>query len=417
MPGVTEMRPRALGTRASRRANPLAEWLLAEGRNVAETPELLGELYRRAVAGGLPLWRVQLTMLTLHPQLVGTRYTWRRDAGKVEASPIAHGTQNTKEYRSSPYAGIYEGAGGIRRRLDVPGAKLDFPILKQIRAEGATDYVAMPFTFSDGQINVVTIACDRPGGFATDELKQMSEILPVLACVLETHALRRTAATLLETYLGKHTGERVLQGLIKRGDGEDISAVIWFSDLRDSTVMADTISRQAFLGILNSFFDCVAGAVLDHGGEVLRFVGDAVLAIFPTGESLAANTDRPRKCCSTEDACHAALAAAIDAEVRIHALNGARAGRGEAALRFGLALHEGDVTYGNVGVPERLEFTVIGAAANEAARLQDLCKTLDRSLLISARFKRCFPGKLISQGFHALRGVGAPQEVFALPAD
>ncbi|MDP7668379.1 MAG: adenylate/guanylate cyclase domain-containing protein [Rhodospirillales bacterium] len=406
-----------MGARVSRRANPLAEWLLAEGRNVAETPELLGELYRRAVAGGISLWRVQLVILTLHPQLVGTRYTWRRDADAVEASPIPHGSQDTKEYRASPYAGIFEGAGGIRRRLDVPGAKLDFPILEEIRAEGATDYVAMPFAFSDGQINVVTFACNRPGGFATDELTQISEMLPVLACVLETHALHRTAATLLHTYLGKHTGERVLNGLIKRGDGEDISAVIWFSDLRDSTVMADTMSRQAFLGILNSFFDCLAGAVLDHGGEVLRFVGDAVLAIFPTGEASAAITERARNCCSTEDACHAALAAAIDAEARIHALNGARAGRGEPALRFGLALHEGDVTYGNVGIPERLEFTVISAAANEAARLQDLCKTLDHSLLISAQFKRCFPGKLVSLGFHALRGVGTPQEVFTLPAD
>jgi adenylate cyclase len=176
--------------------------------------------------------------------------------------------------------------------------------------------------------------------------------------------------------------------------------------------MADSMSRASFLKILNDFFDCTAGAVLDHGGEVLRFIGDAVLAIFPIG---APGQCDGRRCCDTEAACHAALTAAKDAQGRMAKLNQTRKREGERPLGFGLALHMGDVTYGNIGVAERLEFTVIGAAANEAARLEGLCKTLDRSVLISGEFKRCFPGELVSLGLHTLRGVRSSQEVFALP--
>jgi adenylate cyclase len=242
----------------------------------------------------------------------------------------------------------------------------------------------------------------------------MKKLVVVLARLLEVHTVRRTARNLLETYLGKHTGERVLCGLVRRGDGEDIHAVIWFCDLRDSTPMADSMPRMAFLSVLNDFFDCMAGAVLDHGGEVLRYIGDAALAIFPTGTS---SCGVRRACCDTATACHAALEAAQDAQARMKVLNQKRAQSGEPPLRYGLALHMGDVTYGNIGVPERLEFTVIGAAANEAARMEGLCKTLNQPLLISSEFRRCFPGEVVSLGFHTLRGVNAPEEIFTLPAN
>jgi adenylate cyclase len=270
----------------------------------------------------------------------------------------------------------------------------------------------MPLVFSDGETHVITFETDRRGGFTDAELCVMRDVVRVLARLLETHAVRRAAKTLLETYLGKHTGARVLQGLVKRGDGEDIHAVIWFCDLRDSTPLADSMPRTAFLGVLNDFFDCMAGAVLDHGGEVLRFIGDAALAIFPTGTS---SCGVRRECCATATACHAALEAAQDAQARMTVLNRKRARSGEPPLRYGLALHMGDVTYGNIGVPGRLEFTVIGAAANEAARMEGLCKTLNQPLLISSEFRRCFPGKVVSLGFHTLRGVSDPEEIFTLP--
>ncbi len=269
----------------------------------------------------------------------------------------------------------------------------------------------MPLIFSDGQINAITFAADCPGGFTDGELAGLSKMLPDLTHLFELHAARQTARNLLETYLGKNTGKRVLEGKVRRGDGEDIHAVIWFCDLRDSTPLAESMPREVFLKILNDFFDCMAGAVLDHGGEVLRFIGDAALAIFPTGETKPSVRQR---CHSSHQACDDALAAAIDAQGRMAELNRARISEAEPPLEFGIGLHIGGLTYGNIGVPERLEFTVIGAAANEAARLEGLCKVLKTSVLISEDFRRCFSGDLESMGLHSMRGIDGEREIFTL---
>ena len=201
---------------------------------------------------------------------------------------------------------------------------------------------------------------------------------------MEVHALRRTAKTVLETYLGRLTGERVLNGLIHRGDGEDIHAVLWLCDLRGSTTLADKLPRRAFLELLNDYFECMAGAVLAHRGEVLKFIGDAMLAIFPIG----AITDHPERCPEHARACADAIAAAREAIRRMAELNLRRRERREQPLRFGIALHLGDVMFGNVGAPGRLDFTVIGPAVNEAARLEAMCKTLSQPLVISAEVAR-----------------------------
>ncbi len=216
---------------------------------------------------------------------------------------------------------------------------------------------------------------------------------------------------LLKTYLGQCTGERVLAGRTKRGEGEKIHGVIWLCDLRESTRLAESIPVEDFFRTLNEFFDCTAGAVLDHGGEILSYIGDAVFAIFPIG-----GTERPlvEACFREEGACGAAMAAARDARARVDALNQRRESRGEPPLAFGLALHVGDVMYGNLGVPERMQFTVIGAAANEAARLAGMCRDLDRWVLVSSAFPRCFPDQMVSLGHHVMRGVDTPEESFTL---
>ena len=392
--------------------NPFVEWLAGEGWDITEPKELIRRLSELMVDEGIPLFRVRVIIRTLHPQVIGTTYAWNRAGGEVETFSPPHSVVHSEAFLNSPYAAIFEGAGGIRRRLDIPDARLDYPILEELQGEGATDYVALPLVFSDGQINAITISGDRPGGFTSQELARMYDTLPILARRFELYSVRHTAKTPLDTYLGEHTGERVLNGLIKRGDSEDIHAVIWFCDLRDSTALAESMSRREFLELLNDFYDCMAGAVLDHGGEVLRFIGDAALAIFPTDVS-SAGVDRG--CCTNEEACGHALEAARDARGRIQALNETRAAQGKPALRFGLGLHMGEVTYGNIGVPGRLEFTVIGAAANEAARLEDLTKTLDQPILISAEFMQCHPGELTSLGFFELRGVNGRRQVFTLP--
>ncbi len=405
-----EAAPPAAAVAGAAAANPWIDWLLAEGWHMTDPEALVRGLIDHMVARDLPLHRFRVTIRTLHPQVIGITYTWEKKTGALEVTTPSHDILSTPQYLDSPYAPIFEGAGAIRRRLDIPDLVLDFPILEDLHAEGATDYVAVPMLFSDGQINAITLAADRPGGFTGAELQDVYDMLPVLARIFEVHAMRRTARTILETYLGHNAGERVLEGRIRRGDGDDIHAVIWFCDLRGSTPLADSMSREAFLEVLNEFFECMAGAVLDAGGEVLRFIGDAVLAIFP----IDSRTDFPEFCPEHMGACRRAVAAARDAMGRIDTLNTRRAEAGQPPLGYGIALHLGDVTYGNIGVPQRLEFTVVGAAANLAARLQDLCKVLDRSLLLSAEFARVLKEPWVPLGRHALRGVGDPVEVFTV---
>lgn len=394
---------------ASRSAGALIDWLLTEGWDIADPKDLVARLALRMTSIAIPLYRLRVTLRLLHPQFLGTTYTWVRGRDEVEEFLPPHEMLTQDNYLQSPFAAIFEGAGGIRRRLDLPDVPLDYPILADLRSEGATDYVAMPMVFSDGRINAITLAADRPGGFSSAELSMINGMLPVLSRLLEVHALRRTTLTILDTYLGRHAGSRVLQGSIKRGDGEVIHAVIWFSDLRGSTSLADRLPREEFLALLNDYFEGMAGAVLDHEGEVLRFIGDAALAIFPIGTV----TDRPERCPHHIRACKEAIAAARDAEQRIAAVNHRRAQAGGPLIRFGIGLHLGDVLYGNIGTPQRLEFSVIGAAANEAARIEALCKLLHRPLLISETVARVVPDGLTSCGVHALRGVGEPLEIYA----
>jgi class 3 adenylate cyclase/uncharacterized protein (DUF427 family) len=383
--------------------NIFSDWLLSDAWNAASVRELVIQLSHCLFASGVPILRLQLLIRTLHPELFATGYTWWRDTDAVEIFSAPHDVLETRELRESPYMPILDGAGGVRRSLEGPDPQFDFPVLEELHARGATDYVAMPLLFSDGQINIITLVSDRSGGFSTEELGQFYEILPVLSRLFEVHALRRTAITLLDTYLGKHSGQRVLEGSIKRGDGENIHAVIWFCDLRDSTALTEALAREDYLAMLNRFFDCMAGAVLDHGGEVLKFIGDAILAIFPIEDP------------ESPEAAEHAIDAAQDVQREIALINQQRAERGEKAIGFGIGMHIGNLMYGNIGTPGRLDFTVIGSAVNETSRIEGMCKALNQDILLSAEFARHFPTRLVSLGEHTLRGVSTPQELFTLP--
>ena len=280
-------------------------------------------------------------------------------------------------------------------------------MLEDLAQQGATDYAAMPMRFSDGQINILTLVSDGEGGFSTDDLGPLHEMLPLLSAIFEVYSQRRLSGALLDTYLGAQTGMRVLEGKIRRGDGETIHAVIWFSDLRDSTRLTEALGRGAYLALLNDYFDCMAGAVLAHRGEVLKYIGDAVMAIFPVAD---ADSAHPMAAID-------ALAAARDAAARIDRLNAGRAERREERIGFGIALHRGEFTYGNIGTPRRLDFTVIGGAANEAARIEALTKELGERVLVSGPVAESVSEPLRSVGRHTLRGVGAEMELFGLPSD
>lgn len=381
-------------------ANPLAAWLVKDAWKASSSDELAEQFFVFLRGAGYPVARGTIIIPTLHPQTYATVFVWRADTPGVRVVYESHDLLRQPRFADSPFVPIIGGAGGVRRRLEDAGATLDFPILRDLHAEGATDYVAVPFRFSDGQINVMSLTSFTPGGFSAAQLGQLYEIMPMLGRVFEVHAQRRVSIVLLETYLGRHTGRRVLDGLVKLGDGEHIPAVIWFCDLRDSTSISERMEREAYLRHLNRFFYCMAGAVIESGGEVLRYIGDAVLAIFPTAAG-------------TPQACTQAIAAARLAGERVAAVN---VEHPEAPpLRYGIGLHLGTVTYGNIGIPQRLEFTVIGPAANEAARIESISKDLGKMVVASGAFAAAYPGALAPLGRHRLKGVKDEHELFTLP--
>lgn len=398
--------------RSSTYSNPLIEWLLNEAWDTKSEAELVHKFSRCLVNAGIPIWRFFITIPTLHPLLTGVSYSWYKDKDEVETRLVEHSVIQSDVYLNSPIRSIFEGAGGIRRHLDTEDAQFDFPILQELKNKGATDYVAMPLTFSNGQINVISFTSDRAGGFNIQELGHLNEIMPLLSRLFEVHSARYIAASLLTTYLGEYTGKQVLDGKIKRGDGEIIYAVIWFCDLRQSSLMAESMSQKEFLGTLNDFFDCMGGAIINHGGEVLRFIGDAALAIFPIG-------NRSDDCCGNLDAeikqaGQKAINAVEQAQQDMALLNAQRQKNNRPALRYGVGLNLGEVTYGNIGTSSRLEFTVIGSAANEAAKMESLCKQLNKSILISDSLAKHFPDKMTSLGKFDLSGIKEKRELYIL---
>jgi adenylate cyclase len=377
---------------------PLIEWLLGP-RAPGRTPEeSFGDLCRALLERGVAIYRVGLFVRTLHPNVAGRAFFWREDRDSVEVDSADHSWFGTEDHLKSPIHAVWTTNAETRRRLADPACPMDYPVLTDLREEGATDYLAVPLRFLSGEIHVASFASRRPGGFRDAELSALRKVLPYFTRVVEIYGLMRKARNILDAYLGPSAGAKVLAGQIKRGDGEDIHAVIWFCDLRDSAALADSMSRRDFLALLNEYFESTLGPVLERKGEVLRFIGDAALAIFPID-------GRPAQ------ACAAAVEAARDALTRMEKANKKR----PLPLRFGIGLHLGELTYGNIGTPGRIEFTVIGAAANEAARIEGLCKRLEVDLLVSEDVARVLPMRWRSMGSHTLRGVGDKMELFTLP--
>ncbi|HEY8250144.1 MAG TPA: adenylate/guanylate cyclase domain-containing protein [Burkholderiales bacterium] len=376
---------------------PVIDWLVEGARPARRPQDVLVDTCQRTVSAGLPLYRVGVFVRTLHPNVLGRAFIWQADTGAVEISEAAHDLLESETFLKSPIRVVFTEHVEVRRRLADPACPMDFPILEDLRKEGATDFVAAPLRFVNGEVHAASFATRRAGGFRDAELAALRRLLAPFTRMVEIYGNMQKARNILDAYLGRGAGEKVLAGQIKRGDGQDIDAVIWFCDLRDSAALADSMSRREFLALLNEYFECVLGPVLERQGEVLRFIGDAALAIFPVN-------GRPA------EACAKALAAAQEAFARMDKLNKKR----HSPLRFGIGLHLGELTYGNVGTPSRIEFTVVGAAANEAARIESLCKQLGVDLLVSERVARALPGPWKSLGSHTLRGVGDKMELFTL---
>ena len=385
-----------LNAMPSREIGAVVDWLIDGARSAPLPQQVLAQLSDRLVACGIPLWRVAVFVRTLHPQVMGRRFLWRPGA-EVETSDAPFELLETELFRDSPIARVYRTGEAIRRKIADPDCPNDFPVLADLRAEEVTDYLASPLVFSNGDIHAVTCTTRQPGGFTDAQITGLEAIMTPLARVAEIRALRRMASVLLDTYVGHDAGERILAGHIRRGDIEEIHAAIWLSDMRGFTTLADRQPPRVLIDLLNRYFDCQVPVILDHGAEVLKFMGDGLLAIFAiTGDET--------------EVCKRALAAARRVQTNIAELSRSAM----PGLRFGLALHIGDVLYGNIGSGSRLDFTCIGPAVNFAARIEKLTGEVGREILASGEFARHCRGEFTALGEFTLSGFSATQQVFGL---
>ena len=387
------------------KAAPVIQWMLKDGRVTVHNMSDFGDrLCTRISDAGIPIARAFCGVRTLHPLVAATAYIWHRDRG-TERLTATWEQAESPEFLDNPLAKVGESDVPIRQRLVVPDDELDFEIFRQFKQEGMTDYLALPLVFSDGRRNPMSFQSDAPAGFEDADIDALHEIVDMMAPIVETESAYRIARQVLRTYVGRRTGDRVLSGAITRGSGETIEAVIWYCDLRGFTSLTDNLPSDQLLALLNDYFEIMAGAVTEAGGEVLKFIGDAMLAIW----ALSADDREEAASCAN------ALAAARAARERLDARNAERRAAGLPEIQYGLALHLGQVHYGNIGAPDRLDFTVIGPAVNHAARLEKLGSDLGHPITASASVAAAAPDTLQSLGAHRLRGVAEPQEVFALP--
>lgn len=406
---VTLVRRSSLGTAAARGTSNFAaieSWLLHEAALERDMLLFVESFIWRLVAAGAPVERMSLHLGTLHPQLIGFAWNWNSIDGFCDEVKVDERATQSDSFRRNPLFRIYNSGETIRRDPRHADAQAEFPLMAELAALGITDYVALPLSGA-GYRNAITLATRHPDGFTEADIRLLKPVISLFALHMERHSALRISDNALSAYLGLGPASKVLAGSIKRGAGEAIRAVIWVSDLRGFTDLSDRLSGSDMLALLNAYFEVMAGAVLSQGGEVLKFIGDGLLAVFPLSAPGQATS-----------AARAALAAARVAMAGLEALNSNPPGTlaatdGWQPLRAGIALHEGEVFFGNIGAPERLDFTVIGSAVNEASRVEALQKTLKRNILLTEAVARHLDVPLDFLGEHSLRGVATPLAIYS----
>ena len=379
----------------------IAAWLIGPARLIGSASQAFDEYAWRLHAAGLPVLRVTMHCGTLHPQFLGSAYVWWRTTAQTQEIMVVHEVVDVVPYEENLVARVRNGGETVRRRLVGPDAKLDFPILHDVKDQGGVEYFAFPVPSVYGR-HMVSYTTDRPGGFSDEEIAQLRAVSDRLAILADTHIQRQIAENVLIAYLGPQSGPMVLAGKIRRGTGDTINAVLWSSDVRSFTAFSDRVPGQQVIAKLDQIFDAQARAIAKHGGEILKFIGDGLLAIFPV--------DVPDQ---AAQAAAEALSAAGEAIESVQAL-GPHA-PGEAPLKMVIALHYGSAIYGNIGAADRLDFTVIGPDVNLVSRIEAVAKSLDLPLLVSDDFARAYGGSLRSLGEHKLRGLEQPHELFTVP--
>lgn len=391
----------------------LSTWLVKKGLAGLSEPDMLAEFCVRCRAFGLELSRGLVIVDTLHPIYEGRAFRWQFDAPELaptlEYGRTDQGGEAAENWQRSPLYALFSSAEReLRRRLTADHA--EFPGLAQMHADGERDYFALIHRFSDagiiGEMDGIHSQwmTKRAEGFSDDDLDALRQLVPVLGLAVKSASLGRIAETLVEVYLGRDAGQRVLRGRILRGVAERISTVLWLSDLHHFSRISDTADPEEIIPLLNDYADAVISAVHESGGDVLKLMGDGTLAIFSAP--------------TPSEACGNALAAERRLRAKIAALNGARAAAGRPVTSVYLALHVGEVFYGNIGSEERLDFTVVGPAVNEVSRMLAVCRSVERDVIASADFAATVDGgereRLVSVGRFALRGFGQARDLYTL---
>jgi adenylate cyclase len=389
--------------------NDIVASIITSGMADVPITTLIESAMLRLVAAGVPLHRMQVGFRILHPLFDGMSIFWTEEAG-VEVEYFEAIDADGSVFRLSPfYYMLTNDLTELRLRLDRDAIVDRFPLLAQFRGRGLTDYLAMIVAFGGEAMTPethnglgISWATRAAEGFNAADIDTMRQVLAPLALALRVVIKDQITKNALNTFHGPLIGERILAGTIKRGDGERLSAALWYSDLRNSTGLADTLSVERFLDLLNTYFDCAAGAVMAQGGQVLDIIGDAILAFFPAAEAGG-----------EAQACTRALDAAVEARTRLAALH-QDGGEQAKGIEFRVGVHFGDVVFGNAGTAERLKFGVIGRAVNEVARTVDAAKMLERPIVVSDAAAKRAGRALADLGLHDLRGIPEPRRLWAL---
>ena len=379
----------------------LIDWLIDGARSAKGRNGPFQEFCERLLPAGLPVARVALFIRTLHPDVYGRSFIWR-PGGEVAVGAADIDIEKSPEFATSPIAAVYRSRRELRCRLDDPASRR-FPYLDELRGEGVTDYVALPLHFTDGSVHIVTFTTKHQCGFTGDHLEALRRVAAPMARIVEIIMLRRTAATLLDTYVGNSAGERIMAGQIRRGHAEAMQAAIWLSDLRGFTALSDRLAPEIVVEILNQYYDCQVPAIREQGGEILKFMGDGLLAVFPIAETEGDS----RKVCAN------VLEAARESRASVDAIN-YRIGETIERFRFGVALHVGKILYGNIGGGNRLDFTCIGPAVNLAARLEKIAGRLSRTIVASEGFAGICDGGWSDLGEFPIAGFSKAERVYGL---
>ncbi|RTE90162.1 adenylate/guanylate cyclase domain-containing protein [Bradyrhizobium sp. LVM 105] len=386
---------------APTQADGVVDWLTNGTRDERFIDDIFAQMCIRLQQAGIPVKRATLHVLINHPQWLGARMMWSDGSREAEIALVDYEVRERSEYIGSAAHEIHDGATELRERLEQdPSLGRKHALYDEMRAKGLTDYIAWPLYHTLGKRHIVTFATDRTGGFDDAHIAALKKLLPVLALVSEIRIKNRLARTLLETYVGSHAGELILAGATRRGTGTTVRAAIMICDLRDFTKISDNWPRDDVIDLLNDYFDAMSEPIARHCGEILKFIGDGLLAIFPLQDP---------------NACANLLHAVTEARLAMAALNERNNATGRAPLNYGIGVHVGDVMYGNIGSASRLDFTVIGPAVNMASRLEALTKQLGRKVLLSRDFAELVQPKfeLEHVGKHEVRGFSDPIELFA----